>query len=354
MILISMNNVIDRKTERIVSFDYLRIFATLAVIILHVSAENWRKVDVNCFEWKVFNFFDGISRWGVPVFVMISGALFLGRDISVSDLYKKYIPRLAVSFVIWSTIYTIASGKRSWDDRIDMIVHGHYHLWFIPMIIGLYICVPILKLIVTNKRITKYYLILAFVTASIIPGMMSIIKDLVGGRIDYAASLFNDVLDSMDINIALGYVGYFLLGYYLNKNDLNRNKRVLIYLLGVAGFAFTVIISLIVSLKTQIPCLNYYKNYNVNIVFESVSVFTFFKYSRLKPRDIVYKFSGYSFGAYLIHALIIEQLRLRLGLNTMSFNPVISVPAISLIVYILSFMISAVLNQIPYVKKYMV
>ena len=49
--------------ERTIYFDYIRVFATFAVIILHISAQNWYSTDVNGFDWQVFNFFDSIVRW---------------------------------------------------------------------------------------------------------------------------------------------------------------------------------------------------------------------------------------------------------------------------------------------------
>lgn len=42
--------------------DYLRIIAILATIMIHVSAQNWRLVDVNTLEWNVFNFYDSMVR----------------------------------------------------------------------------------------------------------------------------------------------------------------------------------------------------------------------------------------------------------------------------------------------------
>ena len=91
------------KNNRIVYFDYLRIIAIFAVIVLHIAAHNWHGTDVNSFEWQMFNIYDSIVRWGVPVFVMISGALFLGKDISIKKLYNKHIFRIFLSLIIWST-----------------------------------------------------------------------------------------------------------------------------------------------------------------------------------------------------------------------------------------------------------
>ncbi|MBQ7215854.1 MAG: hypothetical protein IJS39_07695 [Synergistaceae bacterium] len=54
---------------------------------------------------------------------------------------------------------------------------------------------------------------------------------------------------------------------------------------------------------------------------------------------------------YLIHALILEMLK-KYRLYTLTFSPILSVPVISVIVFIISLMISAVLNHIPVLKKY--
>ena len=75
--------------QRTIYFDYLRVLATFAVMILHISAQNWGACDVQSFDWQVFNFFDSIVRWSVPIFVMISGALFLNRDIPLKKIYTS-------------------------------------------------------------------------------------------------------------------------------------------------------------------------------------------------------------------------------------------------------------------------
>lgn len=67
-------------------------------MVLHISAQNWRVTDVISFEWNVFNFYDSIVRWAVPVFVMISGALFLSREYSIKKIYGKNILRILVAF----------------------------------------------------------------------------------------------------------------------------------------------------------------------------------------------------------------------------------------------------------------
>lgn len=86
-------------TNRVIYFDYLRVAATIAVMLLHTAAINWYGADVNGGTWKVFNFYDSLVQWSVPIFVMISGALFLGRnDIRIKDIYSKYVLRMLTGY----------------------------------------------------------------------------------------------------------------------------------------------------------------------------------------------------------------------------------------------------------------
>ena len=85
-----------------------------------------------------------------------------------------------------------------------------------------------------------------------------------------------------------------------------------------------------------------------------LQVFIFFKRNFYRANKFIRHLSQYSFGAYLVHDEIIIQVTRRIGLNAFSFNPVISVPVIALIVFVISFVISAVINNIPVLKKYIV
>lgn len=77
----------EEKRERFVYIDCLRVLATFGVIVLHVSSWNWSSAIIGGVEWKVLTFYNGLVRWCVPVFVMISGALFLGRKVNIKKLY---------------------------------------------------------------------------------------------------------------------------------------------------------------------------------------------------------------------------------------------------------------------------
>ncbi len=350
------NKPLEAKTERTAYFDYLRVFATFAVIVIHVSAQNWYITDVNEIYWQTYNFYESIVRWAVPVFVMISGALFLEREIPVRKLYSKYILRLITAFVFWSVIYVLFEEGPVLS-KISAVVRGNYHMWFILMIIGLYICIPFFKAIVADEKRIRYFLILSLIFAFVIPQMVMISLDLGNEFIIKGIDVFKSDIDEMNVTMVMGYAGYFVLGYFLNRIELNKKTRIVIYILGLLGFAFTIVADLLVALKTQECCNHYYESFNVNVLFEALAVFTLFKYAKfenVKMNRFFRALAKYSFGAYLIHVLILNLLNNLFGINTLSFNPILSVPALSILAFVVSMGISAAINQIPILKKYIV
>ena len=91
----------NNLTLRQYHLDYLRVFASVAIILLHVTAQNIRYVELAGTEWNIYNICNSASRWAVPVFVMISGALFLPREIPcwekiVATVEKicRFVPQL--------------------------------------------------------------------------------------------------------------------------------------------------------------------------------------------------------------------------------------------------------------------
>ena len=340
----------ETADSRYYYFDFLRVFGAFAVIVLHVAASKWYTTDIHTFEWEAMNFYDSIVRWAVPVFVMISGALFLSRDIPVRKIYGKYIFRIFTAFVFWAFFYVCL-------DYVDMsimginFIHGRFlHMWFLFMIAGLYMIVPFVKKIAESEFLTKYFLVIAFFFAFLFPQTVNIISIFSERDGEFARSLANN----FHLQFVGGFTAYFLLGYFLNNALISRRAEHLIYIAGIAGFAATVLMSLHASLFIGKPSGIFYNEHTVNVMFESISVFVFFKAKFNRPSRIIRALSQYSFGAYLVHVAVIGIITNKLGLDTLTFNPLLSIPVISVIVFVISFGISAVLNHIPVIKKYIV
>lgn len=348
------------KSNRVVFFDYLRIIAAISVVFLHVSAAQWYTTDVNIQAWFVMSAYNGLQRWNVPVFVMISGALFLGKEISLKQLYSKKIIRMIIVFIFWSLLYAcwdfLTIDQYGIKHFIREVVFGHYHLWFLYMLVGLYMIVPLLSIIVKNNRLTKYFLILALVFAFTLPGL----NDIIGQIVPRLSEVLTTVISKIQLNFVLGYSGYFVLGFFLSRSQISRKTEIIIYILGLLGVIFTIGATFGLSNWLNLPMGCFLGNLTLNTFIVSVAVFTFFKQHLNKPvnspktQNLIMFISKCTFGVYLIHPFFIEALNKFANINTLSFNPIISIPVISIVVFLASLMVSILFNKIPVLNKWIV
>ena len=235
-------------------------------------------------------------------------------------------------------------------------VEGPAHLWFLFMIVGLYILVPLFKKIVANDGLTQYFVLLSLAFTFVLPYFVTLIS-LYSEKI---ASIAGGILKSVGFNFTLGYVGYFVFGYYFSQIHINFQKKWIIYLLGIAGLLITIFAQVIFPVSDKAASSVFHDNMTVNVMLISVSLFVFarnnlrFQNASQRTVKIIGKLSEYSFGAYLVHAMVITQLDHIVGLNTLSFNPIISVPIIGIMVFVISFAISGILHHIPILNRYIV
>lgn len=355
-----MNNV---KKERSWYLDYMRIIATVAVVMIHVSSYRFQAVEVTSTEWAVMNFYDSVARYAVPIFLMLSGALFLQDDkkIEVKQLYGKYILRIVTAFVFWSFLYTVyINGQKGWQKVLTGFIEGYTHLWYLFLIVGFYMIVPFLKQMANSKELTRYFLILGFVFTFFIPEVIGLLKNSPNELFSVIGKATNNALKDMDFRFAAGLVFYFVGGAYLNKITLNKTARIVVYLFGAAGFLATIAITYVLTLEKGEPVTTYYNHFKINVLLESIGVFVFCKYelARLKPNKVMQKviliLSKYSFGVYLVHMLVRNVLAKNFGLYSLTFHPVIAIPIVTFVIFVISFCISMILHHIPVVKKYFV
>ncbi len=344
------------KKERIVYMDVLRIFAIFSMMLLHVAASNWSAADVSTSDWQAFNIYDSFARFCVPVFIMISGSLFLdnSREFSMKKLAKKNILRLVSAYFFWSLLYSIVTGiinkNVTFSSRITDFLCGRYHLWFVFAIIGLYLITPLLRKITADEKMTEYFLTLWFVFCCVF-GLLK--------RITPIAKIASEISADFQMNFVLGYSGYFVLGYVLFKKDFSLKARKIIYALGAAGFAATAIITSVWSVAVNAPIKSLYNNFMPNVCLQSVAVFVFFKYevSKIKWSEkqlkVISKISALSFGMYLFHDFV-NILFKQIGFTTLTYNAFLSVPCNTLIVFAISLAVTYGISKIPYINRYII
>ena len=151
----------EKKSTRIISFDVMRIVAAFMVVFQHIGGQNWPSSFPSA-EWELRNAYVSLAQWSVPIFVLISGALFLNPDkpLIIKQLYKKNILRIVYSFFFWSFLYVVCvEGLESGLIVVLVsVLKGPPHFWFLKMMIGLYILIPIIKTTVTDCKMMNYTL----------------------------------------------------------------------------------------------------------------------------------------------------------------------------------------------------
>lgn len=356
----------NNLSQRQYHLDYLRVFASIAIILLHVSAQNMNDIELASTEWNICNIFNGFSRWGVPVFVMMSGALFLPREIPIKTIYNKYISRMAIAYVLWSAFYAIIDPignlifkdgfQISFTQAIGSFISGAVHLWFLPMIIGIYMCIPLIKQLTKNDTTIKYFLLLSLIFCFIQTQTELVTTYLLNDSVQLIFENIYTLFKNFNINLVVGFPAYFILGFYLNKTKISKKNRTIIYILGVIGLISTILLNLLASKAAGESLQIFYYPTCVNVLLMSTAVFVWFKYNAKgneKSNKIIIKLSKYSFGAFLVHIFILKVLT-AIGIQSTSFNPVLSVPLITIVATFASYLTSSILNKIPIIKKYIV
>lgn len=338
--------------NRIIQFDILRIIAAFAVVWLHTCAQRF----YTCYpsiEWDIRNLYDSMVRWAVPIFVMISGALFLdsNRKINIKKLYTKSITRIIVIFFLWSIIYEVYSAYvvHTSTSLIIDIIKGPFHFWFFKMLIGLYISVPILRAIVSNQKLEIYFICLSVVTA-FLPQMFF---PIIGHISDNVRQSAQNYYESFGIQIASGYLGYFVLGHYLSNLVVKDSIKKVLYILGVLSFVSVFVLTYIVSKYIGTPCTFFYDYINLFTLFEALALFLFIKGWHIYPKynTLIVGASKLSLGIYIIHPLVMSILYNLWKLDSSSLNPVYFIPIFAFIVFIISSFLTWGLIKIPIIKK---
>ncbi len=308
--------------------------------------------------WHVFNIYRALDRFCVPVLLMISGVFLLdaGREYPLKKLYFQKILRLLTAYLFWSALYAAyvgISGGAPLDahfavEMLKRTVTGHYHLWFLPMLIGLYIVSPILRLVCTSKRASEYFLALWFLF-ELMANFFSLSRGL--------APFFSWLENALMPHVALRYSGYFILGHYLANYRFPRRMTRALYALGALSLAFSIGGTAFLSLRSGTVTARLHAYLLPNTAFYSAAVFVAIR-NRLEhfhpsPRAAraISRLSALSFGAYLAHEFVLILLR-HLGISPLDFFPVLSVPLLSCVVAAVSFSIAYLLSKIPRLNRY--
>ena len=145
------------ETNRLVWVDLLRIAASVLIVALNLTSVQLRNLPVSAPGWQTINLYLGLARAATPLFTMVAGILFLGlgKQRTLRQLFHGPVRKIVVIYVVWSVIYAVftiltnpANAGTLPGRFVSLVISSHYHLWFLPVLISLYLLSPFLQLIV--------------------------------------------------------------------------------------------------------------------------------------------------------------------------------------------------------------
>ena len=347
------------QKNRDYSLDILRIIACVMVVGIHTSAEGWYGLSPSSYTWTVLNFYDTLCRPGVPLFLMISGSLFLRKEkIDYKRLWTKNILHLLVIYIIWNIFYAIMNTgfKKSLTDPslIWEIIIGpkpQYHLWYLRTLMNLYAIAPLLWALVhaMDKRLLKYYMIIFFIFGSLRRTVYE--YPYMPGWMHEQINLFIE----MDL---VGYSAYFMLGYFLVDKDIaDRFSTKSLFITYICTMLAAAGLNQWISIVSYWPVQTLYGNFAIPVVIESICLFLIItkKYSDIQlsmtQQKWLVRVSTSTLFVYLIHPFVIQRLEIYFHFYTTNYNVLFSVPAMVILVCVLSFAVGMVLERIPILNR---
>lgn len=343
------------KSKRNHLLDIARIVAILSVVMTHCSTNFVSGYNPSMSEFVFGNLFNSISRIGVPLFLMISGALFLDEKnkATIKSMISKNVKNLAIITIVWAFIYAIANDvvfPIFKGEAVDIksvftaILNGHYHMWYLYMIIGLYIITPFFKKFVykENKEMVLFFIFVSFVVQFLLP----IIDKLCIRYLDL--NFIGCWIEKFHLDFFGGYITYFLVGWYIVHIRIPQKPlKYTIYLLGLLSLA-TIIFYVQYTGDYQYA----YHNLGAPVFLFSTSVFLALNNIKitLKEKTVqkLEKISKLTFGVYIIHALILD---IFCTLLPYSQYCILYILLLFVLVVCSSFIFSYVISKIPFIKK---
>jgi len=334
----------------------LRVFALFAVVTTHVAAPLLYETDSSIdFNWWIGNVIIGSVRFCVPIFLMITGALLLTKRDTIQSFLKKRLTRVVIPFVFWTLIYLIYDIFRQQltFDSICIYIANNIktfllfgirgHFWYVYMIIGLYLIIPILQRFMTNKNKKEitYYLLIWIITLFINLFVKS------SGEYGYSYN------KGVDLTYFSNYLGYIILGYYLSNYNIIQTKKASLLIL--LGFSITVIGSYLLTKQNDQFTGTFVRYLTPNILIISAGVFILFKNNfncSFKSKilsNIIKLIDRYSYGIYLSHIFVLSIISY-FNIDRHFVTPLIGVILTTFLCTIISLLITVIVSKLPYGK----
>ena len=301
--------------------DVLRCLATIAVVFYHCGPDSSSGI-------LPYQLIELLLNWCVPIFLMITGFLFLGddRELTIKEITQRTV-RFLMIIIVWGMVYNLISltiingfSFRTVIKSIIMTICADttyaYQFWYLYLLVGLYLILPVvkpwvIKILAKEKPglEIKWYFIFILIVAIIIPNIFAITN--------YTGSFWKGAF-----SVYSGFGFYLLCGAYLRRWRLLSTERIflLISVIGIASFIIYNFLNETPENNTGLYGYTTYFTWAVSmLLFDTVRRIDLEKYNT-KINSFFRVLSKYSLGIYILHPMVLQVLR-KLGFGYESMNP---------------------------------
>lgn len=282
--------------ERNLSFDIIRILACLMIVVMHSPLSN------ETANGLIMSGLSYITSSGIGLFFMVSGALLLPMKQDTKTFFLRRFTKIVFPVLFWSLFYLCANAFMlykpvEWGRALlsfTFSAQGSPVFWFIYTLIGLYMLAPILDrwTQVVSLRELEFYI------------------GLWGVSLCYPFLKYVVDINTSNTGILYyfsGYVGYFILGYYLKTYPERLPWKVLTPALIVA-------IIVPVFCKLNHIKVNFYDLFWYLSIFVVIQCVCWWKAICSIKQSIIGKKTGHfitelskmTFGIYLVHVFVMR------------------------------------------------
>ena len=321
--------------ERIFYYDILRAFAIIAVIICHL--DHFFGPLTTPTQVIAQMTFHNIGNVGVPIFLMLSGALLLNREYpNLGDFLKKRFSRIIIPFIFWIILILGQLYLHGYNSKFiwNVFIGEPSVTWYFWILIGIYLFIPVLNSFIKEYGIkgAEYFLAIWFFTM--------ILKT------------FNSypLWHYFNLDMFAGFIGYPILGYYLANKEFNLNNKKLC----ISGLII-LLISLAVFVYLGYTKASLIRYENLPNMFMGIGLFVFImsldrlnRFNKIKDNFIghaITSLSVCSYGMFFSHVIVVKELSYHNPGSNLLF------PVMFVLIVFLSWLLPYVLSKIPYVKK---
>lgn len=328
-----------KRKKNIGWIDLLRVLACFLVVFSHCCDPFVAQFDHNRPVFLTGVLSGSFVRACVPLFVMMSGVLLFPVRMNMQEFYKKRIGRIIFPLIFWSIVlpllflgymqfgpvthnpavvqenFTLPTALNKMYTFIFNFNYDTTPLWYLYMLVGLYLIIPILSVWLNQASQKDIRLFLSVWGISLLLPYIKMAAPVLGYQGNYGNMGIFGICDWNEFGTfyyVSGFVGYLVLAYYLVKYPLTWSWE--------KTFAITIPMFLTGYLITSLGYITTQKyfpgNYayleilwyfaGINVFMMTFPVFVIVQKIKIPSSAVLSRIASLTFGIYLCHFVFVQ------------------------------------------------